>query len=296
VLAGCNGVFGGNAEGPERTLTPVAVPTDEPTPTPVPQLAPGLTGEGVVNASVLAAAHDATLDGASYTERRTVTYRARNGTPIRRIESVTRVADDGRFRITKRWNGSTSLRRAAYYDDGERLLVATTNAGNATTYRRASSGTVAAQRSSVAAAGSRRIETMFVASETVVAGRTERNGTTVYRLVPAATPSRSPGTTTGLDRSVSVRADITEQGLVRSYTLTQRLSGEGADGAATIVVSTRYTRVGATDVERPPWYGIALAAIDAAASNRSVTETETGTTMTAATRTTRDRDGLEPRA
>ena len=295
MLAGCNGVFGGDAEGPERTLTPVAVPTDEPTPTPVPQLAPGLTGEGVVNASVLAAAHDAALDGTSYTERRTVTYRARNGTPIRRIESVTRVANDGRFRITKRWSGSTSLRRVAYYDDGERLLVATTNAGNATTYRRASSGTVAAQRSSVAAAGSRRIETMFVASETVVAGRTERDGTTVYRLVPAAS-RRTPDTATGLDRSVSVRADITEQGLVRSYTLVQRLSGEGADGAATIVVSTRYSQVGSTDVERPAWYDSALTAIDAAASNRSATGTETGTTTTAATRTTRDRDGLEPRA
>ena len=125
VLAGCNGVFGGDTQE-TSTLTPAAVPTDEPTRTPLPQLAPGLTGEGVVNASALAAAHDATLEDTSYTARRTVTYRTPNGTPVRRIESVTRVADDGRFRITKRWNGSTSLRRVAYYHDGDRLLVATT--------------------------------------------------------------------------------------------------------------------------------------------------------------------------
>ncbi len=290
VLAGCNGVFGSDAGTPERTLTPAAVPTDEPTPTPVPQLAPGLTGEGVVNASALAAAHDATLDDTSFTVRRTVTYRTRNGTSIRRIESVTRVADDGRFRITKRWNGSTPLRRVAYYDDGERLLVATTGTDDATTYRQASPGTVVAQRSSVAAAGSRRIETMFVAGETVVAGRTERNGTTVYRLVPAETLRRSPETTTGLGRAVSVEARVTDRGRVRSYTLVQRLSGEGSDGAASIVVSTRYSRVGSTDVERPAWYGTALAATDVTTANRTGARTETATTATAATRTVQRRE------
>ena len=280
VLAGCNGVFGGDTQE-TSTLTPAAVPTDEPTRTPLPQLAPGLTGEGVVNASALAAAHHATLEDTSYTARRTVTYRTPNGTPVRRIESVTRVADDGRFRITRRWNGSTSLRRVAYYHDGDRLLVATTDTDDATTYRRASPGTVVAQRSSVAAAGSRRIETMFVAGETVVAGRTERNGTTIYRLVPA-TPRRPPETATGLDRSVSVEARVTDRGRVRSYTLVQRLSGEGADGAATIVVSTRYSRVGSTDVDRPAWYESALAATDATTANRTATGTEAGTTTAAA--------------
>ncbi|EMA49305.1 MULTISPECIES: DUF7537 family lipoprotein [Halococcus] len=270
VLAGCNGVFGTESDERTPTLTPVAVPTDEPTPTPVPRLAPGLTGKGVVNASALAAAHTAAFENTSFTVRQTVVYRAENGTSIRRIESTTRVAD-GRFRVTRRWNESTTLQQVEYYDDSERVLVATTRANDTTTYRRLSPQAVVAQRSSVLGAGSGRIETMFVAAETRVANRTDRNGTTVYRLVPAVARRETSNTATVLDRSVSVRAGVTEQGLVRNYTLTQRLSGDGADGATTIVVSARYTAIGATDVERPTWYGNALAATDATASNRNET-------------------------
>lgn len=269
VLAGCNGVFGPEGREETPTLTPMAVPTDEPTPTPVPRLAPGLTAEGVVDASTLAAAHTAVFENTSFTVRQTVVYRGEDGTPLRRIESTTRVADDGRFRITKRWNGSMALRQVAYYDDGERVLVATTGANDTTTYRRLSPRAVAAQRSSVLGADGERIETMFVAAETRVSDRTERNDTTVYRLVPTGTRGNSSNTATVLDRSVSVRARVTEQGLVRNYTLTQRLSGDGAGGATTIVVSARYTAIGATDIERPAWYEPAVAATNATASNRT---------------------------
>jgi|AntDeeMinimDraft_5_1070356.scaffolds.fasta_scaffold06009_3 hypothetical protein len=271
VFAGCNGVFGTESDERTSTLTPVAVPTDEPTPTPVPRLAPGLTAEGVVNASALAAAHTAAFENISFTGRQTVVYRTENGTPIRRIESTTRVADDGRFRVTKRWNGSTTLQQVGYYDDGERVLVATTGANDTMTYRRLSPRAVAAQRSSVLGASNGRIETMFVAAETRVFRRTERNDTTVYRLVPAAARRETSNTATVLDRSVSVRARVTEQGLVRNYTLTQRLSGDGTGGATMIVVSARYTAIGATDIERPAWYESALAATDGVASNRSGT-------------------------
>ena len=271
VLAGCNGVFGTESDERTPTLTPVAVPTDEPTPTSVPQLAPGLTAEGVVNASALAAAHTAAFENTSFTVQETVVYRSEDGTPIRRIESTTRVGDDGRFRVTKRWNGSTTLQQVEYYGDGERVLVATTGANDTTTYRRLTPRTVAAQRSSVLGAGSGRIETMFVAAETRVAGRTERNGTTVYRLVPTGARGNSSNTATVLNRSVSVRARVTERGLVRNYTLTQRLSDDGAGGAKTIVVSARYTAIGATDVKRPTWHETAITATDSAASNRNET-------------------------
>lgn len=271
VLAGCNGVFVTESDDRTPTLTPVAVPTDEPTPTPVPRLAPGLTADGVTNASALAAAHLDTFENTSFTMQETVVYRSEDGIPIRRIESTTRVGDDGRFRVTKRWNGSTALQQVGYYDDGERVLVTTTRTNDATTYRRLSSQAVAAQRSSVSDGGSGRIETMFVAAETRVAGRTERNGTTVYHLVPTGTRGNSSNTATILDRSVSVHARVTERGLVRNYTLTQRLSGDGADGATTIVVSTRYTAIGTTDIERPAWYERAVAATDPTASKRNET-------------------------
>ena len=268
ALAGCNGVLGDGRDETE-TLTPAAVPTDEPTPTPAPTLAPGLTGEGVTNASALAAAHDARLENTSFTVRQTVTYRTRNGTPVRRVTSVAHVGEGERFRVTKRWNGETTLRRVASYSDGERLLVATT-VDNTTTYRRTSPGTTTAPDSVVPGTGSEQLERVFLASETRVVGRTERNGTTVYRLVTEdGQRTRSDATTLG--QSVSVRARITANGLVRAYTFRQTLSGEGSDGTAVIVVSTHYTEVGSTTVERPAWYGTAVAATNATGPNHTET-------------------------
>jgi hypothetical protein len=252
--SGCNAFINPDI----TTLTPAPVPTDEPPPTPVPQLAPGLTQEGVVNASALAASHDALLENTSFTVRRTVTYRTHTGTPVRRMTSVARVGDDELFLVTKRWNGTTPLRRVAYYYDGERLLVATTDAF-ATTYRRVSLETVTSLRSVVAGTDAERIERLFVAAEMRVVGRTERNGTMVYRLVPAVGQNQS-NVTVSLSRSVNVHARITTRGLVRRYTFRQTLSGEGPDGAVVIVVSTRYTDVGSTAPERPAWYAAAVSA------------------------------------
>jgi hypothetical protein len=269
VLAGCNGVLdGGNDD--TATLTPAAVPTDDPTPTPAPRLAPGLTEAGVTNASALAAAHDALLEDTSFTVRRTVTHRTRDGTPVRRVTSVTRVGADGRFRATKRWNGTTGLRRVAYYDDGERLLVATTDASNATTYRRASS---ASGGSVVAGTGSEQFERVATIAETRVVGRAERNGTTVYRLAPMDGWRTRSIAAAELGRSIRMRARVTARGLVRSYTFRQTLSGEDFNGTAVIVAATRYTAIGSTTVERPSWYETAVAKTNATASNRTGTAT-----------------------
>lgn len=275
VFAGCNGVLDGGSVD-TATLTPAAVPTDDPTPTPVPRLAPGLTRGGVTNASALAAAHDALLEDTSFTVRRTVTHRTRDGTPVRRVTSVTRVGADGRFRATKRWNGTTGLRRVAYYDDGERLLVATTDASNATTYRRASP---AAGGSVVATTGSEQFERVATIAETRVVGRVERNGTTVYRLAPVDRRRTRAVTAVELGRSVRIRARVTARGLVRSYTFRQTLSGEDPDGTAVIVAATRYTAIGTTAVERPSWYGTAVARTNATAPKRAATATDHAPTV-----------------
>jgi hypothetical protein len=260
AFSGCNAF-----NNPDTTtLTPAPVPTDEPTPTPVPRLAPGLTQDGVVNASALAAAHDALLENTSFTMHRTVTYRTHSGTPVRRMTSVARVGDDGRFLVTKRWNGTTHLRRAVYYYDGERLLVATTDAFE-TTYRRMPPETATSLRSVVVGTDAERIERLFVTTEMQVVGRTESNGSTVYRLVPGIGQNQS-NATVSIGRSVSVRARITDRGLVRRYTFRQTLSGEGPDGAVVIVVWTRYTDVGSTTPERPAWYATAVSATNATES------------------------------
>jgi hypothetical protein len=256
ALAGCSGVFGGETE--TTTLTPAAVPTDRPTLTPVPQLAPGLTGAGVTNASALAAAHHATLDGRSFTVRRTTVYRTETGTSVRELTSVTRVASDGRFRVTKRWIGETALRRETSYFDGERLLVMTTDDEDETGYRRTSS-TAIADEPTMAGTGSEQIERVFTVADTRVVGRIERNGTAVYRLAPEANRSNAGN----LDRSVSAYAHVSARGFVRNYTFDQRLSGESSGGVAAVVVSTRYEEIGSMTVERPSWYGEAMTATNA---------------------------------
>ena len=254
VLAGCGGVFGDGEE--TATLTPAAVPTDEPTPTPVPRLAPGLTRDGVADAGALAAAHAAALDGRSFTVRRTMTYRTGTGMPVRELTSVARVARDGRFLVQRRWTGETTLRCETAYFDGERLLVATTDAENDTEYHEAppSSARVATE------AGGERIERVFTAAETRVVARSDRGETTVYRLAPV---ERTRSNASGPGQSVRVRARITARGFVRSYTLDQGLSERQPGDPSSIVVSTRYTDVGSTTVERPAWYRTAMAAANA---------------------------------
>lgn len=247
VFSGCGGIWGDESD--TETVTPVAVPTDPPTSTPMPRLAPGLTRAGIENASALAAAHDAVLDGGSFTIHETTVYRAANGTPIRQITGVTRVGSDGRVSVRKRWSGATALRSSVSYFDGRRRLVATTDTSGEVTYRRTSLST--ADDPIVARTGSRRIERTFAVAELHVADRIEEADTTVYRFVPDEQPTATLG------RSVRVRATVDGRGLVRDYTLDQRLS-DPVGNVSSIRVSTRYTAIGSTAVESPAWYEQAL--------------------------------------
>lgn len=252
VFSGCGGIWGD--ESNIETVTPVAVPTDPSTSTPMPRLAPGLTRAGIENASALAAAHDAVLDGKSFTIHETTIYRAANGTPIRRITSVTRIDNDGRVSVRRRWSGATALRRSESYFDGKRRLVATIDTSGEVTYRRTPLST--ADESIVARTGSRRIERTFTVAELHVADRSEEADTMVYRFVP------SEQQTATLGRSVRVRATVDGRGLVRDYTLDQQLS-DPVGNVSSIRVSTRYTAIGSTTVESPAWYERALAETNA---------------------------------
>ncbi|HET7323989.1 MAG TPA: hypothetical protein VFJ06_06640, partial [Halococcus sp.] len=69
VFAGCNGVLGSGSDEPDIRFTPVPVPTDKPTPTPVPQLAPGLTRQGIEYVSPLLAAPESFYRNRSFTIR-----------------------------------------------------------------------------------------------------------------------------------------------------------------------------------------------------------------------------------
>lgn len=252
VLAGCNGIALGEDETPPPRFTPAAVPTDAPTPMPVPQLAPGLMGTGITDAFALAEAHTAVLNDTSYTFYENSTVRYMNGTIYNQFTThVQFAANDSRFYSVQ--NGSSIDVRGrdgiSFWSNGERVIVAQTSNNN-TSY-----GVL--PQESFSGPSVEQIYVLFSSVETRVAGRETRNGTTLYRVV--ATNVTNP-TVFESDwqnpRNVSLQALISSQGLVPEYRLnyTATLNGE----PVRINQQVRYTDLGNTTVERPPWYDEAI--------------------------------------
>lgn len=87
-LAGCGGLVGGGSS-PTSNSTPANVPTDSPLTNPP----DGLTADGVVDGSDLAAVHSDALDDRSYSVRRTDRLVAANGTTLSTTNNTQRVSD-----------------------------------------------------------------------------------------------------------------------------------------------------------------------------------------------------------
>jgi hypothetical protein len=299
VLAGCSGfagdggenagVDGGGDDDSDRsaTVTPAPVPAIEPTPMPPTQVLPGVSRTRVVNASVLAAAHDGLLENTSYTVVRNVTYRAANGTVLTRRRSVSAVDTGDRIHVRRTWEGVAGLAREAVWSNGTRLFRARTDTNGTTTYWRTSLETIAGQRPVTAGTGSGQIERIFAVTDARVVDRYERNGTRIYHLrSPNATLSgTTPTASTGREPSVSVEAVVTARGVVQAYEFRQTFSGE-ASGAANVVVATRYTDIGTTTVSRPPWYDEALNATSATNRTEAGSTNASASTNTSASTTT----------
>ena len=270
ALAGCSAVFGGGGE-PTATLTPAAVPTDEPTPTPVAQLAPGVTGNGIENADALAAAHDAALDGRSYTEWTNYTMRYRNGTRYRRANASVRVAGDGRgwlrvaYGYGREHADESRLARSELWLGDERALSALTYTNGTTTYRDATDDLGPREVgvfTRIGGLGLSSTENPLNGTATRVVGNATRNGTERYRVAiegPPALPSL-PGLEARRSRADgggwtprSAAAVVERDGLVREYTVSY---GASTESGVPVEVSytVRRTAIGNTTVERPPWY------------------------------------------
>jgi hypothetical protein len=262
--AGTAGDPGSEAAG---SVTPVPVPAVQRTETPAPRVAPGLSATGVTNASALAAAHGARLANTSYTMVRNVTYLAANGTKLTERRSVSEVGTDGRFAVRRTREGVRGPAREALWSNGTALFEARTDTEGTTAYRRAAPEVAERRRALVTDAGSWQIERVFTVAEARVVDRTERSGTTVYRLEsPVAQLPNANASDVGA--SVRVEAAVTEGGLVREYAFRQTFSGDSS-GAASVVVATRYTDIGETTVSRPPWYDEALTVTNGSGTNDS---------------------------
>jgi hypothetical protein len=261
VLAGCGGVVTDGTDEPPR-VTPAPVPAD-PTPRPTPEaspartLAPGVTAEGVVDATRLVGAHVSSLRERSFTTtRREVSY-GENGT-VRSsvIVEGTVAADRSRSYVQRRTDGPV-LRRIGFAEYTERFV-----AGRTVAQRTVDDGAVVLdrwRRETDRVGGSAFLPDLAAGSTLSLAFHglnftlsppAEGAARTRYRLV--STGVADPGVVVGLAggdaRNVSVAATVSGEGLVSWF----RLSYVDADGDR-VVRTTTFERVGTATVERPAW-------------------------------------------
>lgn len=252
ALGGCNAPFGAGTPS-DATLTPVAVPSDAEATGPE-ELAPGLTRAGVADPTRLGAAHARILSNASYTVHRNVTRRDEDGTLAFGTDVVLRRAAFGdRFRYILAFRGR-DRRVVERYADGERIYERE-RAANETTYALvgAADGPLDPRDASFGALTNRRgVVDLFTRFRFEVTGRIERGGTTHYRL---ATPE--PRDLPPL-RNVTVRALVSERGLVREYSVSYLVVRD--DAATRVDVTVRFSDLGTTAVAEPAWYDDARAA------------------------------------
>jgi hypothetical protein len=270
VVAGCSGplVGAGDERADGETLTPVPVPDEVRGPD---ELAPGVTSEGVVDATRLARAHARVLANVSYTAHRNVTRRTRDGRLRSGTESVVRTtADRSRFRytLTLRRDERRVIDRFA---DGGRIYERERQAGE-TTYallRGPDSAPLAPRDASFGDVSNRRgIANLFSRFRFVVAERVDRNGTTNYRLATPEPQAVPPA------YDVTGSALVDERGFVREYELSYRIvrGGEGGTQVTSVAVRVRFGDVGSTAVAEPAWYDEAVAA-----TTGNATEADDGT-------------------
>lgn len=251
LLAGCGSP--GDAHADERrTLTPVPVPTgDAPTGVGVARVAPGLTADALVDPEALLRSHAARLDNTSYTSRRRVTRRYRNGSLRSRWNSTVR--DNGtaaRIRhsgIVVR-EGAETVTRIDRWSTDDRIYMAVTH-GNDTTYQ--VSPVVDAGRGTFDGSDySESLGRILTHLPVTVGDPVEVNGTTVYPLA-VAEPRDVPPL-----RNVSFSGHVTRDGVLMEYTLRYGVRNDGVP--VRVTVHTVISNVGRTTVERPGWVADAV--------------------------------------
>lgn len=284
VLAGCNGLGLGGDGTPTRTVTPVAVPTDEPTPTPRPEIAPGLTGDGVVDPFTLGNAHASVLDGSSYTLRENVSVVYPSGMIYSNGTIEARLTPDaGRYALVRtgsQTSASFPVTEERFWSNGNRTLSVRT-ATNETTYEIADGDDGPLPIRRVMAddpTNSERIATLFAAMETRIVGQAVRNGTQLYRVNGSnLTSAFALDTEREAPGNVGLVALVDRRGVVHEYRLNYTASLDG--DPVRVSRRVRYTDVGSTTVERPSWYETAVR--NATTTIPNGTDAPTATTATA---------------
>ena len=246
------------------------MPTDEPTPTPVPRLAPGLTGQGVTDPFALGEAHASALDDTSYVLREDFSVEYANGTVYNRGTTHARLAaNDSRYYVRQNASGllfGGGAFARAIWSNGERVLVADM-ANGSTSYdspRNVEGESVPPREALTIDPTKRQQLYAYLGSVETRVTRTEtQNGTMLYRVESTEVTNPAAFENQWTDpRNLSLVAFVDSRGLVHGFRLDYgaALNGTPVDVHREI----RYTNLGNTTVERPPWYDEAIGNVSTA--------------------------------
>ncbi len=240
LLAGCGGVLDDRATPEPIELGNASVPT-------------GITADGV-DASTLAARHDAVLGATSYTVRVSEVITT-NGTVLRNATRKRRVAqgaDRYLFRRTQYASGFPTSSLApvlTYWYDGT-TVAQRVGTGAGIRVDRFSAGPSGPLSDPTSHRGVARI---FGAFE-LRPNRTLGDGPVRLTAVRLSDPQTAPTPSfVGLPRNASLTAVVDGQGYVQRYHFAYDAGTSGISGTVRVVRRVRFVDIGTTTVERPAW-------------------------------------------
>lgn len=212
---------------------------------------PGLSEEGVTDPLALVGAHRQTLENTSYALSTTYTYRRPNGTLLAQGTTAMRVAPGAAsyFGATSQTTANATRPLGVGHYEVEvwanetRAVVARNLPDAEPSYRQLTRADAPMDPDTQWEL----LYAVFGTGETAVVGQTERNGTTLFKVV--SVPSSDA------DSDVprhEFSALVDSRGVVHSLQTTRRTTVDG--GPAIVSRTIRVTGLGTTTVERPPWY------------------------------------------
>lgn len=259
--AGCVGLFEGT--GSEETLTPAPVPTTQPAP------APGVAGDAEVDGAQLVAANDRRLNSTSYRFARTVSVDGTNSSiAIDRVRRV-RANGTGVERLSANGTGllTPTVRNWTLWNDGD-LIWRRANLTNGRTV----TSPLSTGEDGPFDAGRDLAVTTFDTEGYRIAARTPRGvileSSGEFNLTDRVFPAGI-----GPPRNETVRAVVTERGVIRNLTVTYQ--GDFYGEQVRVRISQRVTRLGDTTATRPAWVpegNTTAATVPGGGTNRSTGE------------------------
>lgn len=257
VLAGCGGAVSPDS-GETRTVNPALDETPTTSPTPERWDGPPGVTDSDVRVVTLVAAHQNALDSQSVTARKTTTVVYDNGT-LADDPTVTTWSDGDRQYVEIRASTwpyrlpeNQTRNRSYWRNDSTTVLREPFTNGSVETDVRSDS---LPRSLSVNPTGSRLVASTLDRFDLEYAGGTVVDGESLHVLRLAENATLNPDV-----ENVSIRALVTDEGVVRAATVQYHTASYGPEREpATVTIRFRLSNVSNTTVPRPAWVNETLA-------------------------------------